>query len=398
MSNSTLIDAPASTGISAHKVKRASVASAGVVDRPLVTVGKLRTGLDESSALQSAERRLLRYSLQSAARELLPREMVAKCLRLPIPSAATIDLYRNPEFCKSSLGGLQVCASVWVCPVCSAKITERRRVELAAGLAFWRAEAGGYLLFVTYTLRHHKGDSLDTVLSALLWAFENVHKGGWWTRFQAKHNIWGKIRSLEVTHGDKGWHPHMHCLYFIGSGELPAVNAFDLAVTERWSYLLKSQGRDASWQHGVDVRMSDADIAGYVSKYGRDPAWQIEHEMTKAPSKVGKWHNKTAFQLLNEYNEGDKASGRLFVQYAVNFKGKSQLHWSKGLRSLLHLEVEKTDEEIAKERENGSFLWAQLNRSQWRTIIGNDARADILRLGDAGDVDAFWSFVSSLGV
>src|SRR6185503_10948276 len=85
---------------------------AGAGAAPLGTIGKLRTGLDESSALQSAERRYLRYSLQAAARELLPREMVAKCLRLPIPSAATVDIYRNPEFCRASLGGLQVCASV----------------------------------------------------------------------------------------------------------------------------------------------------------------------------------------------------------------------------------------------------------------------------------------------
>jgi hypothetical protein len=363
---------------------------------PLGTHAKLPSGLEERSAIQSAEKRLQRFYLQSAARELLPREKVAYCLRNIIPTATTVDLYRNPEFAKVSFGGLMVCASVWACPVCSSKVTERKRIDLGAGLRFWRDEAGGYLLLVTYTLRHHQGDDLSVVLGALLEAFERVHSGGWWVRFQAKHNIWGKVRALEVTHGDKGWHPHIHCLYFIGAGNMPAVNAFELSLKERWLNLLKKHKRDASWENGIDVRIKDEDIASYVSKYGKEPDWKIEHEMTKSPSKIGKWHNKTAFQLLHEYNEGDSAAGRLYIQYAMTFKGKSQLHWSKGLRSLLHLDIEKSDEELAKEREKGALLWAQLTRDQWRVIVGNDARAELVKLGNAGDADAFWSFVNGL--
>jgi len=364
--------------------------------RPLVHVGKLQSPSEAPKALQSADKRLQRFYLQSAARELLPRESVAKCLRVPIPSAPSIDVYRNPEFNKASLGGLQICGSVWACPVCSSKVTERKRIDLAEGLRFWREEAGGYLLLVTFTLRHNQGDDLSVVLGALLKAFEVTHSSKWWQCFQKKHNIWGKVRALEVTHGSKGWHPHIHCLYFIGAGDLPAVNAFELSLKERWLNMLKKHGRDASWENGIDVRISDEDISAYVSKYGKEPDWKIEHEMTKSPSKIGKWHNKTAFQLLNEYNEGDSASGRLYIQYAMTFKGKSQLHWSKGLRSLLHLDIEKSDEELAKEREKGSSLWAQLTREQWRAIVGNDARAELLKLADAGDADAFWALIHSL--
>lgn len=134
---------------------------------------------------------------------------------------------------------------------------------------FWRSVAGGYLLLVTYTLRHNLGDSLAEVQSALLAAFEKVHTARWWADFSAKHRIYGKVRSLEVTYGASGWHPHIHCLYFLGSGDLPAVNGFELALKERWSYLVGKQGRDASWQHGVDVRMSDEDIAEYIAKYAK---------------------------------------------------------------------------------------------------------------------------------
>ena len=363
---------------------------------PLGIHAKLWAGLEEQTALQSAEKRLQRFYLQSAARELLPRERVAYCLRNIIPTAATVDIYRNPEFQKISFGGLMTCGSVWACPVCSSKITERKRIDLGAGLRHWREEAGGYLLLVTFTLRHHKGDNLKTVLGALLKAYAEVHSGGWWHRFQAKHNIWGKVRALEVTHGDKGWHPHIHCLYFIGSGNQPAVNAFELALKERWLNMLKKRGRDASWDNGIDVRIKDSDISDYVAKYGKEPDWKIEHEMTKSPSKIGKWHNKTPFQLLHEYNEGDSASGRLFIQYVMNFRNKAQLDWSDGLRAMCGLNKEKTDEELATAREKGANLWAQVTREQWRVILGNDARAELVKLGAAGDADAFWAFIHGL--
>jgi len=357
---------------------RTSAASAQAGGLPLGTIAKLRATSLESQAAKASERRLLRFSLQSSARDLLPRERVSKCLRAPIPTAASIDVFRSAEFATAHYGGLQVCASVWCCPVCSAKVTERRRVELAGGVGFWRSEAGGFLLLVTYTLRHSLGDSLAAVLAPLLAAFEDVHRGRWWADYSAKHRIFGKVRSLEVTYGASGWHPHIHCLYFLGSGDLPAVNGFELALKERWSHLLGKQGRDASWQHGVDVRMSDEDIAEYIAKYAKEKEWTIEHEMTKSPAKIGKIGGRTALQLLKYYSEVDTAAGRFFIQYAVSFKGKSQLHWSKGLRSLLRMDIQQSDEELAKSMEKDAILLASLSREQWRVILGNDARAELL--------------------
>jgi hypothetical protein len=383
--------------LSAAPALLADGSSAAPAGAGLGTIAKLPSTALESQAQKSMDRRLLRFALQSAARELLPRELVAKCLRRPIPNVPSVDVYRSAEYQNAHYGGLQVCASVWMCPVCSAKITERRRLDLAAALGFWREQAGGYLLLVTYTLRHNMGDDLSSVLTPLLAAFKTVHDGRWWVDFSNKYRIWGKIRALEVTHGESGWHPHIHVLYFISSGKIPAVNGFELELKERWLYLLNKQGRDASWRNGVDVRMSDDAIAEYLAKYGQEQKWKLEHEMTKTPAKIGKQGGRTAFQLLKDYNDGDAFSGRLFMQYAVNFKGKSQLHWSKGLRSLLQMEVEKTDDELAKSMDKDALLFAQLNRSQWRVILGNDARAELLNIAALGDVDVFWMFVNSLG-
>ena len=400
MINYTLSPATLSTGsagVSSCVPDAASAsAAAGAVSSSLGTIANLPSTPLGSQKNNGGERRVLRFALQSSARELLPRERVASCLRRPIPSRPTVDVFRSAAHHTAHYGGLQVCGSVWACPVCSAKVTERRRLELAAGTKFWREEAGGFLLLVTYTLRHNYRDNLLDVLSALLGAFEGVHSGRWWVQFADTHRIIGKLRSLEVTHGDSGWHPHIHVLYFIGSGELPGVVGFETALRDRWLHQLARLGRDASWANGVDVRMSDAAIADYIAKYAKEPTWTIEHEMTKAPVKLAKSGGRTAFQLLNEYMLGDEAAGRLFLQYALNFKGKNQLAWSRGLRTILRLDQEKTDIEIANEMEDDAQLLAQLTRDQWRVILANDARAELLNIAVTGDVDAFWSFVNKL--
>lgn len=118
--------------------------------------------------------------------------------------------------------------------------------------------------------------------------------------------------------------------------------------------------------------------------------------MTKSPAKVGKVGGRTAFQLLKDYSEGDSASGSLFIQYAVSFKGKSQLKWSKGLRSLLRMDIEQSDEELAKSMEKDALLLASLSREQWRVILGNDARAELLNIAVSGDLEGFWLFVNEL--
>ena len=87
-----------STTLYQENEARTSAASAHSGGSPLGTIAKLQSTPLESQAAKASERRLLRFSLQSSARELLPRERVSKCLRAPIPTAASIDVYRSPEF------------------------------------------------------------------------------------------------------------------------------------------------------------------------------------------------------------------------------------------------------------------------------------------------------------
>ena len=89
--------------------------------------------------------RVQRFMLQSVARRFLPKSRTDKCLRLRT-KGKEIQVWQSTEYKTASYAGLQTCGSVWACPVCAAKIAERRRAEVVAAMAAHMADGGGMLL------------------------------------------------------------------------------------------------------------------------------------------------------------------------------------------------------------------------------------------------------------
>jgi len=89
-----------------------------------------RQRLKGEKADEAKEHRLLKWALQAEARAMLPNERVAQCLRQINPMAAGVEGLHSPEHQVAHYKSLIVCGSVWMCPLCAAKISERRRDEL----------------------------------------------------------------------------------------------------------------------------------------------------------------------------------------------------------------------------------------------------------------------------
>lgn len=102
--------------------------------------------------------RRMKYRLQRMAAKLRPSERVACCHRMVKDSAAGVRILRSKDG-RAYFDGVQTCGSVWLCPVCAAKITERRRNELQELIDAHRV-AGGSLLFLTLTIPHQRHDVL----------------------------------------------------------------------------------------------------------------------------------------------------------------------------------------------------------------------------------------------
>lgn len=393
-----------STGGALAEVSRAA---RGRRAAPLGINARFSTGLVLSP-------RVRRFMLQAGARELLPEERVAVCLRQPVGGAVSV-LY-SPKYRVGHLGGLQTCGSVWACPVCSAKISERRAVELDTGTRAWLAR-GGVLLLVSLTLQHSRDDALlvrgevkqlasgreqkepdKGLLGDLMQASYLLRTGDWWTRFQKRHALAGSVRSLEVTHGAAGWHPHLHMLCFVEAGT--DVEAFGSELRARWGAVVAKVGRYASPRWGLDVRSANEEIAAYVAKFGKEQFWTVGRELAKSSSKNAYGSGRSMLELLELYVvAGDVAAGRLWREYALAFKSRHQHVWSRGLRALLGLIVEeKTDEEVAAEAIEDAVELARLDLSAWRIVLAHDARGELCEVASSGDPALVRSFLGSLGI
>ena len=335
-------------------------------------------------------RRLQRWELQAAARDLLPDSRLRVCYRHRQKQTDFVRVYRRGEAKAVSTyyGGLQVCGSVWCCPVCAAKITEKKRKRLVLGLTRHRATGGGVML-LTLTVPHSRSDASWALVDGLLEAFRRFGQGKRaWSSLVPGYV--GSVRALEVTHGANGWHPHLHVLVFTDAGLLDAERA-ELAdvLFGRWAAVTKRAGLgDVHPDHGL--RLDDGSAAGsYVTK-----GWGFAEELTKANVKSGRREgSRSPWELLADYATGDQGAGKLFIEFASAFKGKSQLHWSRGLQKKLGLDDEKTDEQLANEVvEAEDVLAARIRPDDWKLIRRHELRGLVLEMLRGSD----WSAVARL--
>jgi hypothetical protein len=319
-------------------------------------------------------------------------ERVVNCLR--VPRGDGVDVLHIPGRDFGCFRGLQTCGSVWMCPVCAVKISERRRLDLELAIEAWRGK-GGRVLMVTFTVQHYSVDRLVLSLDGLLAAREYLRSGKGGQQLRVRFPAVGTVRALEVTQGGQGWHPHLHELWFV-----PAD--FDVAglrreLTSRWCARVLAVGLRPVNDHGVQIDDCDAHVADYVAKWGREPSWGPEHELAKQVVKSGRGRgSRSPTDLLAAYLMGDEPAGELWLEYARVFKGRRQLVWSRGLRALLGLGAEKSDEVLADEHDDQAVLLARLTLQEWRLVLANDARAEVLSIAGQGDREVLARFLEVL--
>ena len=161
-----------------------------------------RAGVRES-------RRHKRYAQRQVLWDMSRIERVRKCGRVPTGEGVTVVDHAGV----AHYAGLTTCGSIWACPVCSAKIRAGRAEEIAAGAASWD-QAVNSVYMITLTAPHDMGMKLSALLPVIADSFRKVISGRAWLKVKAVAGVAGTIRSIEITHGANGWHPHLHVLVF----------------------------------------------------------------------------------------------------------------------------------------------------------------------------------------
>ena len=317
-----------------------------------------------------------RWRMLAESARLLPNKRVADCSKHVVPNVFTVKAYKSADSGKAFFGNLKRCGSVWDCPVCAAKITEKRRKELQEGLKSW-ADRGNTVYLLTLTVPHHAGTDVRTMCSQFLKALKFLQNRTHWRAFRFAIGLRGTVRALEVTYGLNGSHVHVHILLFCDGKRMP--ERADLLSS--WQKACESADLPEPNEHGVDIR-DGTYAAKYVGK------WGLDCELTKSHVKRGVGSGRTPWDLLRASMHGEGYAGYLFQQHSGAFFRKRQLVWSRGLRAELGLLQEKTDEEIANEKEETATLVATISFSDWQLVLRYDARARVLLATEKGGAEA----------
>lgn len=360
------------------------------IDPYLGTIAKLPSAPSQTTNLETGEvlgdigghlRRLFRFALQSDAREILPDFKVKKCLRVPVPGRA-VAVHRR-EDSETYYSGLHTCGSVWVCPVCAAKISERRRLELLAALESANAQ-GLHASLLTLTVPHYAHTDVNHLLGMVRYLTERFWSGRSRASLELPGYV-GQVRALETTYGLNGWHPHLHILLFTSE---PALEASD-ALYARWSALVADSGLGIPNRHALTLQ-----DGSYAAKYAGK--WGLAEELTKAHIKQARAGGRTPWAILADHYGGDSQSGRVFREFAVAFKGYLQLRWSRNLRELLELKLEQTDEELAATVSAEDKFWP-LTFRQWSFIVKSNLRGQVLEVFREGGPDDLRNLLHGFG-
>lgn len=323
---------------------------------------------------RAAYTRVSRYALQDVAADILPALSIAGCTRWKAYGTdGSVPFSYTKKGQRARLHNLQTCKRLWVCPVCAARISERRRREMQALIAAHKA-AGGSVYLLTLTFPHGPTDYLVELLDKLKVAERKFKAGKPWERLAERFGLVGTIRDLEATYGANGWHPHIHSLVFTEARV--DVDAFADAFYARWTAACDKAGLSTpSRANGVDVQEGDF-AAAYVSK------WGIENEMTKWHSKEGRGGSFTPFDLLRvalhtSSKEARSAARLLFATYADAFKGRRQLVATPALLKRYEVEM-ATDEEAADDIADDEVIFGALTPDGWRSVLGKKLRGQFV--------------------
>lgn len=328
----------------------------------------------------------LRWQLRDFLRKHSSRKSAVGCGKYPIGTTVTL---RAGKGVKPGFGGLQSCGSQ-SCPVCAARIAAHRKQEVEA-VVNWAVGEGYRVSMLTLTQRHNVRDSLLDLWNSLTVAWQYLTSGRRWVDFKEQIGFVGFVKAVEVTRSEQnGWHVHQHIL-IISERDPVATPIFyqrkqgrrkqpypveiytcKQFIAERWQRGLAKSGADFLPEKGMDWQTAESSevekIAGYVSKM-QGAIDGLAKEVTLGAMKRGRGGSLTPFQMLVVFREiGDLDYLDWFKEFEKVSKGRRTITYSGGLRDLVNLGREKTDEEIVAEDDLHGEVVAVFNSQQWKKV------------------------------
>jgi len=294
------------------------------------------------------DQRRARYHLNKVIADIMQDDSIGErmllCGRRPVPCKKALVVY-DREADRLYRKNLMSCNLVWACPVCSARITGKRRAELSEVLGQWQ----GSVIMGAFTVGHHAGDSLAEIKKIIDGACRSLLSGRAGQAVKHETGIIGTIQANEVTWSmDNGWHPHRHVLFvadrFLSKDELARFT--DHITTRFRGQVEKHHGYTGDRAVHITVGKDRNELLDYFFKWGVADellAFQVKGSRDKT--------HLTPFELADRFGAfGEHRDRLLFREYISVFRGSRRASYSRGLKALLGI-AEKTDQALLAEVE-----------------------------------------------
>jgi hypothetical protein len=384
----------------------------------LGTITKFNSNFSHKNNKISAKRQSARaanFKLTDTAKELLEntaQNRVCVCMSHRLKQDENILIKHNGQSGadgRAYYSNIIQCSSVHTCIVCNNRIMSKRSKEIAQAYDYFTDTLHGFVPMLTLTIPHKRGGSLEKQLELINHAYKRLMDD------RIMRQVWelvgkvGAIKGVEYTHGKNGHHNHIHSLMFLEKshhdiklpiarwntpkrkGMLRLLNEkqeksyiekglqaqisymnFDDFIKFYWIKLCRDVGLGMpSLENGAVITEGD-NVKSYIAKH------KSAQEITNSRDKKAKGGNRNQWELLLDYQNGDKQAGAIFKEYAQAFSGGKLLRWSNGLKKLLLIEEIEDEEVQAEDESTESQVIQEITIDIWNIVKHYKLQARLL--------------------
>ncbi len=349
---------------------------------------------------------------------------------IPIKKNSHID-YVQGEKGKRYFANIQHCGLGWVCPVCNYKIQTEKTKQLNEALLQY-TQKGYVVYFGAVTLPHYQSEALEDNLKTLLdgWNWVKSHRtvkkeirsriekfpivdfktGEVLKTIKNKPDFW-YVRSLEITYGKNGFHPHLHPIFILRKED---AENYLKAFKDKYLDWLKKNDKDnqhteqrafmyEEWDGSFEKLteyVNKTKIKEGISDEKAELIYNIKKENSrkKLADELTRGQNKksregvTPWEMLLYIKEKTKfrfsrSPKELFREYAEATKGKSMLQTCQYFYQYIGLD-ELEEAEILKDDKTEKVLFS-IEKPLWKKLAKENLIYSVKELYERGQLKGY---------
>ena len=322
--------------------------------------------------------------------------------------------------------GTMHCNNPWFCPHCSTVQMSKHAARIATAIDALKRQ-GQFAFMLTLTVPHHRGITCDEITEILFNTWHEFIRDGnkakktrsrqkkvdgsnktyttknAFTQLCTQLNCKHRVRVIEYTWGNNGWHPHMHCLFWVPKKNLQLSLAWEYDLRQRWLKIAEKQTvktlckrrnadkqeiiettrnyferyNDTFNERRVSVHISDRD--GVVTAQDSSQyicGWGADKELTGNSHKTATYEgHMTPYQILSAAYEATDNADRekwleLYMEYANATKRRAMRRVQFSRTGIIQIIAKYRQTEAYTETIKKKFM----EKQKWRAVIWFNSR------------------------